>query len=138
AHCELFKRVVDLPGALVECGVFKGASLARFAMLRSLYGQTSSRQIVAFDTFDLFPPTQFEADKPVLDRFIAAAGDRSISIDQMRAVLAHKGCDADVQLVAGDICETVPRFAREHPDFQIALLNLDTDVYEPAKIILEH
>jgi len=31
AHYELFKMAKDLPGAMVECGVFKGASFVRFA-----------------------------------------------------------------------------------------------------------
>ena len=34
AHYELFKMTMHLPGAIVECGVFKGASLVRFAGFR--------------------------------------------------------------------------------------------------------
>ena len=37
AHYELYKLTRDLPGAMVECGVFKGASLARFSMFRDLF-----------------------------------------------------------------------------------------------------
>ncbi len=33
AHYELFKMARELPGAIVECGVFKGTSLVRFAGL---------------------------------------------------------------------------------------------------------
>lgn len=33
AHYELFKETLHLPGAIVECGVFKGISLCRFAMM---------------------------------------------------------------------------------------------------------
>ena len=29
AHYELYKMVVNIPGAIVECGVFKGTSLTR-------------------------------------------------------------------------------------------------------------
>jgi len=138
AHFELFQRTHDLPGAIVECGVFKGASLARFAMFRHLFGNAAARPIVAFDTFGRFPETNFAPDQPVRQRFIEAAGDTSISIDDLRQILASKGCGENVELIPGDICETVPDYAKRHPEFRIALLNLDTDLFEPAAVILEH
>jgi hypothetical protein len=45
AHYELFKMTNELPGAVVECGVFKGASLVRFAAFRDLLGSPYSRAI---------------------------------------------------------------------------------------------
>ncbi|MEQ8786845.1 MAG: TylF/MycF/NovP-related O-methyltransferase [Pirellulaceae bacterium] len=138
AHYELFKQTLDLPGAIVECGVFKGVSLARFAMLRDLFGNASSKQIVGFDTFGAFPDSQYQPDQAYRRRFIEAAGDESISADQMRQVLAHKNCHRHVDLVEGDVCQTVPEYVRQNPHLKISLLNLDTDVYEPAKVILEH
>lgn len=138
AHYELFKMVQDIPGAIVECGVFKGASLARFAAFRELMGSPYSKKILAFDTFGPFPETDFEADKPVRERFVNAAGDQSISVEQMRQVLEHKRCDRFVELIPGDICKTVPKYVADHPELKISLLNLDTDIYEPAACILEH
>jgi len=138
AHYELFKLVAGLPGALVECGVFKGASLSRFACFRELLDGQAPREIVGFDTFGSFPQTDFEADKAKVQKFVSAAGDQSIAVEQLMGVLAHKRCDDRVELVAGNICETVPAFVRSRPDFEIALLNLDTDIYEPAVVILEH
>ena len=34
AHYEAYRMARDVPGAIVECGVFKGTSLARFGMFR--------------------------------------------------------------------------------------------------------
>ncbi len=138
AHYELFKLVQDVPGAIVECGVFKGASLARFAAFRELLGSPFSKRIVAFDTFGHFPDTGFAPDKEKRERFVAGAGDQSISVDQMMEVLKHKRCDRYVELVSGDICKTVPQYVQDHPELKISLLNLDTDIYEPAVVILEH
>jgi hypothetical protein len=138
AQYELYKMVLDVPGAIVECGVFKGASLARFAMMRSLFGNPFSKRIVAFDTFGPFPETGFEQDKPKRERFVHEAGEQSISVEQMRAVLAHKRCERFVELVEGDICKTVPAYLAANPQLKISLLNLDTDIYEPAVTILEH
>ena len=138
AHYKLFKMVQDVPGSIVECGVFKGASLARFAAFRDLFGNPFSKKIVAFDTFGHFPDTGFTPDKEKRERFVAAAGDQSISTDQLMEVLKHKRCERFVDLIAGDICMTVPQYVKEHPELKISLLNLDTDVYEPAVAILEH
>ena len=55
AHYELYKKIVNLPGAVVELGVFKGNSLIQFASFRELLENVRSRQIVGFDAFDLFP-----------------------------------------------------------------------------------
>lgn len=137
AHYELFKHVIDIPGAIVECGVFKGTSLARFAMFRELYGNPFSKKIIAFDTFGDFPETDNDADKPFRKRFIAAAGNQSISVVQMQTVLEYKRCDRFVELISGDICKTVPEYVALHSELKISLLNLDTDIYEPSVTVLE-
>lgn len=138
AHYELFKMTEALPGHIVECGVFKGVSLVRFAMMRDLFGSNFSKKIVGFDIFGRFPDAGFKADKKYRDRFVKAAGDQSISVEQMKTVLAHKKLEENVELVAGDILKTVPKYCAEHPEMRISLLNLDTDIYEPAKAILEN
>ena len=138
AHYELYKMVIDIPGAIVECGVFKGASFARFAMFRDLYGISYSKQLIGFDIFGKFPETNYNDDIEFRQRFINAAGDESISKKQLMEVLKHKSVDKNVELVEGDIVETVPNYIENNPQLKISLLNLDTDVYEPAKVILEN
>lgn len=138
AHYELLKMAGKVPGAIVECGVFKGASFSYLAMIRSLYPDLASKQMIGFDVFGSFPETQHELDREKRAAFIEEAGSESIGVDQLLEVLRHKGCDQDVELIAGDICETVPQFVKDNPDFRIAFLNLDTDIYEPAVVILEH
>jgi hypothetical protein len=138
AHYELFKKTLDIPGALIECGVFKGASLSRFAMLRELFANSSSKSIIGFDAFSHFPDTEYTPDQPYRKRFIESAGVDSISLDQMRQALARKNCGQNVQLIEGDICKTVPMFVEQNPHLKISLLNLDTDAYEPSAAILKH
>jgi Macrocin-O-methyltransferase (TylF) len=138
AHYELFKVVAGLPGAIVECGVFKGASLTRFAAFRELLGSPYSKKIVGFDTFGAFPETDYAPDVAVREEFVAAAGRESIGVSQLEEVLEQQGTQRNVELVEGDILETVPAYVEQHPELRISLLNLDTDVYEPARVILEH
>jgi hypothetical protein len=137
AHYELFKLIVDLPGALIECGVFKGASFTRFAAFRQLLMSPHSKKLIGFDVFGNFPETDFLADVKLRDDFVSAAGTEGISVDQLHAVLQQLDVDTNVELVAGDITETVPTYVQANPELKISLLNLDTDIYEPAVVILK-
>ncbi|MEM1416754.1 MAG: TylF/MycF/NovP-related O-methyltransferase [Myxococcota bacterium] len=136
AHYELYKRVVGLPGAIVECGVFKGASLVRFATFRELLESPFSREILGFDAFGAFPREGDAEDQEFIEAFEQEAGT-GISTEELQEVLRHKGF-GNVTLVPGDINETVPDVAASRPELRIALLHVDVDVYVPTKTILEH
>jgi len=138
AHYELFNKVIDIGGEIVECGVFKGASLARFAMFREIFTNPFSKKIIAFDVFGKFPQTKFKDDVKVRKNFVKEAGENSISKPQLLQVLKNKGITKWIELVKGDITKTVPAYIKKHPELKISLLNLDTDIYEPAVTILEH
>jgi hypothetical protein len=138
AHYDLFRRTLDISGEIVECGVFKGTSLIRLATFWELFASPFSKRIIAFDTFASFPPTGHAEDRPFLEHMVNAAGSESIGRDQLLEVLQRKGLDRNIELVAGDILQTVPAYVSCHPELRISLLNLDTDTYEPARVILEH
>lgn len=138
AHYELYKKTVNLPGVIIECGVFKGLSFTLFTELREILENSWSRKIIGFDTFSEFPDTNFEGDKKFRNDFIKSAGNQSISKEQMFEILKFKNTVNNVELIEGDITKTVPEYIKEHPEMKISLLNLDTDIYEPAVTILEH
>ena len=43
-----------------------------------------------------------------------------------------------VRLVAGDACETIPKFVADNPHLLVSLVYLDFDIYAPTKAALEH
>ena len=135
AHYELYKMVRDLPGAIVECGVFKGASLIRFATFRNLFEAEHSRKIIGFDMFGKFPETKFEKDKKYRQKFVDAAGEESISEKELSQIFELKNIK-NYELIKGDINKTVPEYIKNNPHLKISLLHIDTDVYEPAVTIL--
>ena len=53
AHYELYKKIINLPGDIVECGIFKGNSFFHF---RNILETQHSRKIIGFDMFGKFPP----------------------------------------------------------------------------------
>ncbi len=136
AQNELYRKIINIPGDIVELGVFKGASLSRFAMLRNIYEQNSSREIIGFDTFAEFPETNYDDDKYFTKEHNEIS--KSIEIDDLYLSLKNRGIGEGIELIKGNIIDTVPNFIKERPSLKISLLNLDTDVYEPAVVTLEH
>lgn len=137
-HWELFKKTEHLSGSIVECGVFKGATISKFASFRHFTGKTNDKKLIGFDTFNTFPETKFTGDIEARNRFIEEAGENSISKEQLTNSLSQRSCGSNLELIEGNICDTVPKYIEDNPEFEISLLNLDTDIYEPAKVILEY
>ncbi len=135
-HLDLFRRSSGIAGEIVECGVFKGASLSRFVKLRALLENPSSRRIVAFDTFDAMPEPG-EEDREKLAAFQSVAGQRGLGRETLLDLLSQHRLETNLELVAGDIRETVPAYCRRHPELRISLLNVDVDLYEPTLVCLE-
>ncbi len=120
AHYELYKSIIGLPGQVVECGIYKGASIVRFATFREMLESSHSRKIIGFDVFGKFPAQHDCDDARFAEKFEAADGD-GISVDELKEVFSHKAFQ-NYHLVPGDISETVPKYVAEHPELKIALL----------------
>jgi O-methyltransferase len=131
-----------IPGAIVECGVWRGGSMMAAALSLLELGQR--RPLHLFDTFDGMPPPA-DVDRDISG--VAAAGllaaeDRRTGdtwawspLTDVRENLAATGYPAElVRFVAGRVEETIP----EHAPEEIAILRLDTDWYESTLHELEH
>ncbi len=138
AQYELYKRILSLPGHIVECGVYKGASLIRFATFRQLLEAPDSRDIFGFDAFGEFPRESLarDDDQDFIGQFETAGGD-GLTSGELQGLLEAKGLTAGVHLIKGDARETIAPFLAERPELRIALLHLDMDVYEPTRAALE-
>jgi hypothetical protein len=137
AHYELYKTIVSIPGHIFELGVYKGASLVRFATLRDSLENDFSRKIVGFDAFGAFPTSQLQVDDDLefIERF-KAAGGHGLSDVEVAGILDSKGFE-NFNLVRGNVFDTLPEYLSENPETRIALLHLDMDVKEPTDFALE-
>lgn len=146
------KYVVEanVPGILVECGVYKGGSAV--AMIRTLQAlNVTDRKIWLYDTFEGFPepeeidqhykltPTEDGGLKSwALHKRDDGSGGSDwcyCPIDKVRHVVSLTGYpDENITYFKGLVENTIPSHAPE----QIALLRLDTDFYRSTKHELEH
>lgn len=137
-HWEAMKMASTVPGDVIECGVFKGTSLARFAMIRRLLGGDLSSRLIGFDVFgDEFPSTGYEMDLAQREHWIETAGGSSISVDQLRSVFERNDVK-NFELIQGDAVETIPAWAERNPGAKISLLNIDIDFFEPTTAALRY
>ncbi len=129
---ELYKRVVHLPGEVIELGVYKGASMARLLTFRRVLETESSRRVIGFDAFGLFPRAGVARaeDRAFIDRFEAEGGD-GFSREEIDGYLRAKDF-TNFELIAGDVRSTLPQLLQERPELRVSLLHLDLDVYEPT------
>jgi hypothetical protein len=138
SHLEFFKRTSEIRGEIVEFGIFKGNSFFRWIKFRDLLEQTNSRKIIGFDIFGDFPEANFEEDKLKRDAFVEETqGGKSISFEEITALLKEQNLEQNVEIVKGDILKTLDTYIEDNPHLKISLLHIDVDLYEPSKIILE-
>lgn len=136
AHYELYKRIINFPGDVIELGVFRGGTLIQFATFRELLENEKSRKIIGFDVFGEFPQADNEADQKFRQRWIEETGNSFLEIDEIYKSLSLKKIE-NVELIKGDIIETLPQYIAEHPHLKVSLLHIDTDIYKPSKVGLE-
>lgn len=133
---ELFKRVIEIPGDIVEGGVFKGAGVLYWAKLIQIFNPLSLRKVVGFDTFGSFPG-ESEADRKFADAFCAEAHYEGVDPSALMGIAGECAIERRMELIAGDASVTMADYAARNPGFRIALLNLDFDTYAPTHAALE-
>jgi hypothetical protein len=140
---ELMKLVLPVKGSIIECGVFRGFTLMAWAKLSAmLEPEDLTRRIYGFDTFEGFPSVQ---DKDQSDFQKAEKGELSShSYDELVQLIEEYDHDrflghiGKVELIRGDISQTVPEFIKKHQHLVVSLLFFDCDLFEPTKTAIEH
>ncbi|MBO68836.1 MAG: dTDP-6-deoxy-L-hexose 3-O-methyltransferase [Acidiferrobacteraceae bacterium] len=136
---ELFKKIVSVEGAVVECGVHKGGSLMLYYHLASIlepYGL--KRQVLGFDSFEGFPGTS-SSDPQILDKDIFADTDYQVLADAIRIHDKNRALPhiSRCEVIKGDATQTIPKYKSENPHLVVAMLYLDFDLYEPTKTAID-
>jgi hypothetical protein len=141
---ELFKKVLNVHGSIVECGVAYGAGLMSFAQFSSIYEPVNyTRRIIGFDTFDGFPSVTHHDQIGDADH-AHTGGMRVDSYNELKDCIdlydqnRTLGHLPKVELVKGDALKTIPKYVEDNPHLVVSLLYLDFDLYEPTLAALKH
>jgi hypothetical protein len=141
---NIFKRIINIKGSIVECGVYQGFGIMTWAKLSAILEPVNlTRRIYGFDSFEGFPLIS-KKDKSPLSNHIKKGELYANSFKELQDLNAihdktrFLGHISKVKLIPGDAMHTIPNFIEEHPHILISLLFLDFDLYEPTRVALEN
>lgn len=132
---ELFKKIIDVPGDICECGVYKGSGIFTWVKLVKLFKPNNSFNVVGFDFFEKKRGKKFKykVDKKEINFH------KNNWISQKEIIKICKGWGFNnLKLYAGDVKKTSKEYAKSTVGSRIALLYLDVDNYEGTLQILKN
>lgn len=140
---EIYKKIVDKHGVIVECGVRWGQTLSLMSALRGIFEPFNRhRKIIGFDTFAGFKGLSSKDG----DKCKCAEGSFSVSnkyedylsnllrLQEKMNPVSHL---KKFELIKGDACITIPKYFKNNPETVVSLAIFDFDIYEPTKVALE-
>lgn len=140
---EIFKKVINVKGSIIECGVYRGFGLMSWALFSEVLEPVNlTRRVYGFDTFKGMESISAK-DKSSL-RTARESDFRADTYEELLRLInafdnnRFLGHISKVRLVDGDAVETIPKFIEENPHIMVSLLFLDFDLYEPTRIALEY
>jgi hypothetical protein len=135
---ELYLKVKDLFGDILEFGVFKGSGMGLFLKLTDMYETNSLTNVIGFDyfnkssTLDALDGINKSTMTSILDR--AEINELSIeSVNNRLSVIENKR----YLLIEGDAVAECKKFDMQTPGQRIKLIYMDLDVGEPTYKILQ-
>lgn len=136
ARYELFKKIIDVPGDICECGVFKGSGIFTWVKLMMLFKPNNKFNVVGFDLFKNKKKKlkfKYKIDKKVQAWHVPGTIKESEIL---------KKCDnwgfKNIKLYAGDVKITTKKYTRDSFGSRISLLYLDVDNYDGTIAILKN
>jgi|TARA_B110000259_G_C14030145_1_gene406327 hypothetical protein len=139
---KFFMMTNDLPGDIVECGVFKGSGIFTWAKLIELYSPFEIKKVIGFDFFDQgFVESLSEKDREGMEQVFSRceASQEEISNKHISDKLLKIGIKPEkFELVKGDISITSKEYSIKNPGFRISILYMDLDIEEPTLEALEN
>jgi hypothetical protein len=138
ARTLIYNKVKNIPGDIVECGVFKGTGLYSFLKLKRVFNPNTHKKVIGFDYFDndgLVSTLTNDLDKTYMNSLFK---ERNFNHDEnYRDILYNKILNDgflpnEFDLIKGDVSVTTHMFSNENPGFKISLLYMDLDLEKPT------
>nr|WP_295776603.1 class I SAM-dependent methyltransferase [Rhodoferax sp.] len=140
AISDIYKRIVELPGAVFDVGTWRGQTAVICENLRSIYEPLHfNRRIVCFDTFEGYQGFS-DKDKATplhRDGTYDVGGDdyaeflRHLLIQHEKSnAMGHN--NGKHKVIKGDCRVTIPDFFSEYPNEYVALAFFDVNAYDPT------
>lgn len=140
---QLYEKIVEVPGTIMEFGVRWGRHLSMFNAFRGyLEPFNFYRKIIGFDTFEGFlEPSEKDGESQRVFKGAMAVSDgyedflkNLLALHEKETPLSHiEKCE----LYKGDAPLELKKYLINNPETIVALAYFDMDVYKPTKECLE-
>lgn len=133
-NLDLCRQYADIPGAIVECGTWKGGMIGAIA-----YTLGKDREYALFDSFEGLPPAR-EIDGPHAIRWQSNKDgpyyyDNCRASEQSAREAMELSGARNFSINKGWFADTL---AEARFDSGIAILRMDADWYDPTTEVLNH
>ncbi len=143
ARILLMNKVKNIPGDVVECGVFKGSGIFTYLKIKNILWPNSHRKVIGFDFFNteklLETLTNTEKEN-MTSLFNDRNFSHNINYDKFLSdkILNNGFKKHEFELIKGDIAVTSKEFVKNRPGFKINFLYMDLDLEKPTYDTLEN
>ena len=139
---DIYKKILDVPGIIVEFGVKYGRNLALLSNFRGMYEPYNHlRKIVGFDTFDGYKGV---GEKDSKNNFLTndmmnttekyeEELNEIMSCHEKLSPISHM---KKFEIIKGNAQVTFKSYLEGHPETIVALVFLDINLYQPTKDVL--
>jgi hypothetical protein len=141
ARTLLFDKVKDVPGDIVECGVFKGTGIFTFLKLKRYFCPNTYKKVIGFDFFNSKELVEFLSPQDKKSMTLLFEGrnfshENSYKENLEKKILESGFQDHEFELIDGDVSKTIINFREKRPGAKISLLYLDLDLEQPTYDVL--
>ncbi len=123
---EIYRKIKDVPGHVVECGLGEGNTFAMLAYLIGSEGHLPLRELHGFDSFRGWPkPSPYDASPRNPTEGEWRVSEEMVKIQLKESRIFDEFPNLIIEIQKGFLSETLPHF----PRWPIAFLHLDVDLY---------
>lgn len=136
---HIYKKIINVPGVIMEFGTRWGQNLSIFSSLRGIYEPFNRhRKIIGFDTFSGFP----NISKKDGNSDLMKKGQLDLTKNYEKHLEKVLNCleqDNPInhikkyELCKGDAIIQIKKYLKRNPETIIALAYFDFDLYKPTK-----
>jgi hypothetical protein len=137
---DIFKKIVSIPGIIIDMGTWRGQTAVLCENFRAIYEPLHfNRRIVCFDTFEGYKgfseednPTQLHRDGTyaVGGASYASLLENILRLHERSNAMGHN--NGKHLVIAGDCRETLPSYFSTHSNEIVSLAFFDLNCYEPT------
>ena len=140
---EIYKKVVNTHGIIIEFGTRWGQTISLLLALRGIFEPFNRvRKIVGFDTFSGLAgmSEKDSGDSNSMDGDFGVSGRYEEYLEKIlmyQEELNPINHIRKFELIKGDVVQTLPDYLEKHPETIISMAVFDMDIYTPTKAALE-